>query len=361
MNDDLVEKTTRFINEGHISPNEMYALLLNRLDDIALSQAIRLADSNYGGVTHKWELKNSALLVILKWGEKGIFCLREMVLKNPSHQNITLVTKFLAYIASGKLDLFPLYLKGEILNKDYLALEKWKSESLRLAAQSTLVDLMKEVEKESSFPPSIISSLNTYIIDDKVTEQIFSSLVIRWFNLNKLGIEEYFDLIQGDQLDEIEYHNYLKKNPYLIEPFHSNMWSKPSFGEALQPDFLFRLMDDSYIVVEIEKPWLPILTKKGNLSWYTTHAKRQALEYREWAITNQLYAKERFPKIWRPFALVIIGMEKDLSDTQIERLKQENESTQGVLKIVGFDWIYNRSKATFENLIKYGFNKSIQD
>lgn len=50
-------------------------------------------------------------------------------------------------------------------------------------------------------------------------------------------------------------------------------------------------------------------------------------------------------------------MEKDLSKQQINRLKQENEATQGILKIVGFDWIYNRYKTTFENLIKYGFNK----
>lgn len=361
MNRDLVKETTRFIKEGHVSPCEMYSSLLKEGDNISLSQVIRLIDCDYGGSTYKWELKNSALLLVLHWEEKGILSLKEMVLRNPTHSNISLVTKFLAYVASGKLELFPLYIKCGTFNKEYLESQKWKTETIRISAQSVLVDIMKGIEKETSFPLSAISSLFTSGLHNEVSEQIFSSLVMRWFKLNTQSIQKYNSLIEGEQFEEIKYHNFLKENPHLIEPFHSEFWSKPRFGEGLQPDFLFRLMDDNYVVVEIEKPWLPILTNNGNLSSYTTHAKRQALDYREWAISNQLYAKERFPKIWRPFALVVIGMEKDLSSAQIERLKQENESTQGVLRVVGFDWIYSRSITTFENLIKYGFNKPISD
>ena len=42
---------------------------------------------------------------------------------------------------------------------------------------------------------------------------------------------------------------------------------------------------------------------------------------------------------------------------QIERLKQENESTQGILKIVGFDWLLSRAQSTLDNMINYGFDR----
>ena len=100
------------------------------------------------------------------------------------------------------------------------------------------------------------------------------------------------------------------------------------------------------------------MTSAGELSSKTTHAKRQALDFRDWAINNKLYAENIYKDIYRPFCLVVIGRESDSNDMQMQRLKQENESTQGILKIVGFDRLYNRAKSTFDNLIKYGFEKN---
>jgi hypothetical protein len=48
-------------------------------------------------------------------------------------------------------------------------------------------------------------------------------------------------------------------------------------------------MDNNYTVVEIEKPDFAIITKSGELSAKTTHAKRQVLDFRDWAINNNLY------------------------------------------------------------------------
>ena len=116
-------------------------------------------------------------------------------------------------------------------------------------------------------------------------------------------------------------------------------------------------MDNSYTVVEIEKADFPIMTTAGELSSKTTHAKRQALDFRVWAIDNNLYALKTYPEMYRPFCLVVIGRESELSEKQALRLKQENESTQGILRIVGFDWLHNRAKATFDNIVNYGFER----
>jgi hypothetical protein len=118
-------------------------------------------------------------------------------------------------------------------------------------------------------------------------------------------------------------------------------------------DFLVRLMDDRYIVVEIEKSVDPIMSAKGDLSWQATHAIRQALEYRDWLISNYLYARQSFEKLWRPRCMVVIGLESSLTLEQTDRLRQENESRQGMVEIIGFDQLLKRAEAMLNNII-YG-------
>lgn len=116
-------------------------------------------------------------------------------------------------------------------------------------------------------------------------------------------------------------------------------------------------MDNSYTVVEIEQADFPIMTKAGELSAKTTHAKRQAMDFRDWAINNNLYAAKKYSGIYRPYCLVVIGRESELNEMQAQRLKQENESTQGILKIVGFDWLLSRAKSTLDNMVNFGFER----
>lgn len=195
---------------------------------------------------------------------------------------------------------------------------------------------MNNVEPKDKFPVSLTNGLTQTMFSKEAQEQYFAALVLRWFHFNNYSIEKYKNLIYGKHVEEEIYHKFLNENPFLLEAFHSKMWSKPRFGELFQPDFVIKAIDNNYTIIEIEKPYQQIITKNGNLSSAATHAKKQVLEYREWAITNNSYAKERFTDIWRPSCLVVIGLESTLTQSQKERLKQENESTQGILKIIGF-------------------------
>lgn len=116
-------------------------------------------------------------------------------------------------------------------------------------------------------------------------------------------------------------------------------------------------MDNSYTIVEIEQADFPIMTKAGELSAKTTHAKRQAMDFRDWAINNNLYTAKKYSGIYRPYFLVVIGRESELNEMQAQRLKQENESTQGILKIVGFDWLLSRAKSTLDYMVNFGFER----
>lgn len=359
MIDELAVKVTNFIEGGSLDLfNNILTTALELNSKDSLLQVLRLVDSNYGGYTYKWELKYTAGVVLINWEEEGIEGLLEMVKKNPSYQNISVASTLLGHMASGKLELCFHIRHLKTFQKIDISSNKFKKEKLKLKAQSTLVDLAMLAERDDEIKENFAFSLIKASQIPEVQENIFAALVMRWFHFNNLNIEVYKDLISGEDAQEVVYHNFLKKNTYLLEPFHSQIWSKPRFGELYQPDFLIKSIDNSYTVVEIEKPHLPILTKSGNLSAETTHAKRQVLEYRQWTMDNYLYAKENYPGMRSPFSLVIIGMESNLTPEQKERLRQENESTQGVLKIVGFDWIYKRAKATFQNLVKYSLDRN---
>jgi hypothetical protein len=72
---------------------------------------------------------------------------------------------------------------------------------------------------------------------------------------------------------------------------------------------------------------------------------------------TNLYSSRKFPGIYRPYCLVVIGRDAELDEIQAQRLKQENESTQGVLRIVGFDWLLNRARMTLDNLVNFAFDR----
>jgi len=337
--------------------NNLIIKLYNCSNQEALDEVVKLAVSDFDGFTLKGEMQNIALLAVLYWQLEGLKRLLDKVILIEGYRPVLNIFYFLSFISSKSLEYFGYGdFNLECIKVLDLKNNKYKSDDWVTFARESLITVVKSVEKEDMFPTSLLLH---FVFNDHpiASEHRFAALVARWFNLNSQGIEAYKNIISKKDVEEIECHNFLKNNPYLLEPFHAQIWSKPRFGEELVPDFLIRSMDDSYTIVEIEKPSKKIMTKSGELSAETNHARRQALEFRDWAISNSLYAKQKFQNIYRPACLVVIGLEEELNDLQRVRLRQENESTQGVLKIVGFDWIYNRVKSTLENLIKYGFER----
>jgi hypothetical protein len=289
-------------------------------------------------------------------GIKGIVRLGEAAIKENSYRPINNITRLLSHISSRSLADF-IYGKLQLrsITRLDLANENFKGDEWITTAKKVLIDVVMSVETEEKFPIGITNNLS-WPFNENAAEHIFAALIARWFNFSSIGLSAFSNLIES-QKREIDYHNFLTSNPYILEPFHAQIWSKPKFGEDLIPDFLIRSMDNTYTVVEIEQADFPILTKAGELSAKTTHAKRQAMDFRDWAINNHLYAAQKYPGIYRPYCLVVIGKESDLNQMQFQRLKQENESAQGILKIVGFDWLLNRAKATLENMVNFGFDR----
>ncbi|WP_020598653.1 Shedu anti-phage system protein SduA domain-containing protein [Spirosoma panaciterrae] len=337
--------------------SELISKLFAQNDDRALDLCLQLAMSEFGGITYKDDFQNIAALGALHWGTKGIARLGKAAIKTNSFRSISNATRLLSHISSKALSdfMYSRFNLKSVIELD-LSSDKYKTEEWTKTAKETLIDVVKSVETEEKFPIGITNNLG-FAINENAAEHVFAALIARWFNFSSTGLQAFLHLVNNTGRPEIEYQNFLKANPYILEPFHAQIWSKPKFGEDLIPDFLIRSMDNTYTVVEIEQADFPIMTKAGELSAKTTHAKRQAMDFRDWAINNNLYASKKFPGIYRPYCLVVIGREAELDEMQTQRLKQENESTQGILKIVGFDWLLNRARTTLDNLVNFGFDR----
>lgn len=360
MNNNLSLKEQAKLAETEGGLEDVSNLLLSlykQNDDEALGLCVELAMSDFGGITYKVEFQNIVALSCLYWGPKGLIRLGEAAIKANSYRPINNVSNLLSHISSRTLSsfMFSRFNLKSITELD-LASEKYKTEEWTKVAKTVLIDLVKSVETETSFPIGITNNIS-FPVNENAVEHIFAALLARWFDFSPIGLHAFSKLVNTIGKSEIDYQKFLNANPYILEPFHAQIWSKPKFGEDLIPDFLIRSMDNTYTVVEIEQADFPIMTKAGELSAKTTHAKRQAMDFRDWAINNNLYAAKKYPGIYRPYCLVVIGRESELNEIQANRLKQENESTQGILKIVGFDWLLNRAKSTLDNMVNFGFER----
>ncbi|OCL26609.1 hypothetical protein U472_11535 [Orenia metallireducens] len=367
---DVRKMIDKIINQDDWSTKDFEMVLLKCLeskDSVGLNNIMLLVDNEYKQTYPDKEYIFCSVMSAMLWEEEGLKLLSKLVINTKKSKVISAILRVFSHIAGYSLnELIDRYIKSYFSSKICEKLNNnncYRNKSFVNDVRRELVNLVTSFDSDDLIPIDLYLSFHTllassYINDNKKAFNNFGyALSSRWFRLNDKVLDEYNNLINQDNLYEELVHKYLEKHPYILDSFYANIWSKPKLGEKLIPDFIIKQMDDNYTVVEIEKPTDIIINKNGNLNSKVTHAIRQALEYREWIISNNLYARKTFDNIWRPFCLVVIGMESSLNEEQIARLKQENESRKGVVKIVGFDWLYNRAKTVLKNIVNTTFSR----
>lgn len=320
-------------------------------------------------------------LTAMHWGVNGLSGLAETALNSHEVDAVSTILEILAYAASSRLTFF---LCGRHYTFPYLQEQldltnvRYRSRSFINTVKEELLNIIVNYERKDHAPLSLTIALQNlsnhasgddeeeYYDDEESTyykeiiisgreafDTLFAACSARWLRFNRKDLKEYISLLHKPDITEQEIHLHIAKNPYLLDPFYAHVWSKEQLGEKFEADFIVRLMDDNYIVVEIKKPNDLIMNKAGDLSAEATHAVRQAIEYRTWIVRNHLYVKQRFENIEEPSCLVVIGMENDLDEKQRNLLRQQNE--RGNLKIVGFDWLYRRANTILDNLFNHIF------
>lgn len=182
-----------------------------------------------------------------------------------------------------------------------------------------------------------------------VVETLVTALGVKWLRFGPPALDHYRQLIAESPDDEAAFQAFFCRYPQLLDPMAVKVWSQPDFHGALEPDFVVRRADDSYLVIEIECPGKLLMTKGAQLSGEATHAEKQAVEYESFLSERVQEARTHFPKYRRADCLVIIGTEAGLDQAQSDALERANQRRQNV-RIAGFDWLEARARRLIENV-----------
>lgn len=220
--------------------------------------------------------------------------------------------------------------------------------AMRLGASHALRTLILSLPTEDLMLP-LSQSLMHLMDRQDVVGVLVAALGVKWLRFGPPVLDQYRRLIAESPDDEPAFQAFFCRYPQLLDPMAVQVWSQPDFHGALEPDFVIRRADDSYLVVEIECPGKLLMTRGNQLSGDATHAENQAVEYESFLSERVPEASAHFPKYRRADCLVIIGTEAGLDHAQSEALERAKQRRQNV-RIAGFDWLEARARRLIENV-----------
>lgn len=167
-------------------------------------------------------------------------------------------------------------------------------------------------------------------------------------NAIQIAITGFENLLKTNPREE-ELQIFLNKNPILLEPTAISIQAKIPLGSDYITDFVIRLSDQRYVLVEIEPSNHPIFTKQGDPSARLSHAQRQVEDWREWIHENINYARAKLPDITDPECWIVIGRATIMNDKDKKALARKNAELQHI-SIMTYDHLIQRAKSYLDNL-----------
>ncbi len=358
---DLINRATQFIRDGH--PNELSTLLADCVtagNSEGMLAVKLLARDMYDGITFNLELKTPAAYCLLAWGQEGLETLVENALEEPTTKNFSMAFQLLASVAEGKEPraISLMQSNSQLLGAVSRSVGDWNN--LALAARSSLHELVLNLEDNATADLSAGTSLLTLAIQDKsAIKNLIHALALRSIAVGPRVLTEYDHLLTGPGDVECIFQDFFESHPLMLDSRAFQVWAKPDFHGRFEPDFVIRTYDNSYVVVEIEKPAKLLMTQERQVSADVSHAIRQVNDYMEYLRTHFAAATETFPEFTVPTGLVVVGLESTLNDGQKAALRRENQGRSDI-RIVGFDELANTAKATTNSVI-HGIHGVIKD
>ncbi len=285
---DLIDRARRFVERGKVT--ELVPLLR---DCIAAGNtegmlAVKLlARDMYGGETFNWELKAPAAYSLLAWGEPGLEALVENALKEPTPKNFSLAFLLLASAAEGNEPQSDRSWLSDRQLREAVSRTVNGWSDLASTARSRLNELVLSIEDDNRAARYVGTSLIQLAVQDHgAVRNLSHALSLRSIAVGPSVLAAYNDLLTGTGDDESAFQRFLKRHPLLLDPRAFQVWEKPDFHGRLEPDFMIRTYDNSYVIVEIETPAKLLVTQQNQLSAHATHAISQVLEYQEYLRTH---------------------------------------------------------------------------
>ena len=285
------------------------------------------------------------------WGQTGLDKLINATQANPTLKNLRTSVIVLSTVAAN----FPDESVGLLCPEPLLSSVKSAcrtNNALSSHARTKLLELILSLPDEDTVLDVVAGTFTELsFLGPNVAKETFAALSSRWLAVSRPLLAEYEQLILDHPGDESVFQRFFSSHPQLLDPMAAEVWPQPDIHGAREPDFVLRRFDNTYLVVEIETPSKPLVTKSNpRIAAPATQAVSQATEYRRF-IRRLPDVNVHFPGLEDLHCLVVVGLERELDNEQAQALRNDNLRGDS-LRIVGFDWLAQRGQVVQENFIR---------
>jgi len=226
-----------------------------------------------------------------------------------------------------------------------------------MTAKKHLLDLFYESKYDFEKFDALLdffSMESTYVLfsqedRDEFRKRFFNLISQTSINISSGMIEAFRDLI-NKELREEEYQIFLKEHPVFLNPLARQIIDKRKLGDDYITDFVIHLINEEYILVEIEKPQDNIFTTNNEFTSKFSHAFGQVLDFINWIELNISYAQSKLPGIKSPKGMLVMGRRDTMTKEQKLKLKKYNENSHSI-EVLTFDDLLSNSERLLENLL----------
>jgi hypothetical protein len=157
-----------------------------------------------------------------------------------------------------------------------------------------------------------------------------------------------FERLLVDATREEELQVYLKEHPELLDLRAISVEPKVPLGAEYVTDFVLRLPDDHYVLVEIERASHALYTQASNPTAAFSHAVQQVQDWLDWSYEHLSYLRQRYPEIHQPQGLVVIGRRESMTVRGRRALRRHN--AENSVRVITYDDLLDGVRAIANNL-----------
>lgn len=234
---------------------------------------------------------------------------------------------YLAYAAMD-ISMVPAVILGEFKNTDVKVLSEGGGELMPPIGVEEIEDSGIPIKTKEQALREKISSLCPKISDSTKLENRFV---------------HFCRLIGSRSTKEKELHEFLNKNPQILDSHMASMFSEVRIGRY-RADLVIRYeqVDKKVVLVELERHSDKIFTKSNRIRKKVTHASQQVEDWINEIRLGTNNAPKWLTNQYNPEGFVVIGRSKDLSEDQKQILFSLNVNRK--VKIITYDDLLERMK-----------------
>lgn len=230
---------------------------------------------------------------------------------------------------------------GQIIRPDYVRLD--------VAATHTLdEDLHDENKARQDAERNAQLAADAFLMGlqkvppDQQRDQVIAEL--------EAAIDQFEQVMARDPHERvIQEYLTIKRNQILLDPSALSITPHVYLRNDHEIDFAIQEAEGKYVLVEIERSGLPVLTKDGRPRAELTHAQRQVKDWFEWIAEDLEYARSQMPGISEPKGRVIMGRRSSIAPEHRRVLARENAESRRITTQT-YDDLIDRAKQHLNNL-----------